>query len=120
MMNKTAAGNGGVGVFGALGVAFIVLKLCGVLGWPWLWVLAPFWVPPLAVVTVLAAALIGQAGNAFVKESLAKRRGTVVRGPPPAVYEPVHGWTKSQTDDYLARNPRYRAAYEAKLLRARR
>lgn len=27
-----------------LGVAFIVLKLCGVISWPWLWVLAPFWV----------------------------------------------------------------------------
>lgn len=26
-------------------VAFIVLKLCGVIGWSWWWVLAPFWIP---------------------------------------------------------------------------
>jgi hypothetical protein len=30
-------------------------------------------------------------------------------------YEPVHGWTIRQLDDYLARNPGYRATYEAKL-----
>ncbi len=28
---------------GILGVAFIVLKLCGVIAWSWWWVLAPFW-----------------------------------------------------------------------------
>jgi hypothetical protein len=26
-------------------VAFIVLKLVGVIDWAWLWVLAPFWIP---------------------------------------------------------------------------
>lgn len=26
-----------------LQVAFIVLKLCGVINWSWLWVTAPFW-----------------------------------------------------------------------------
>jgi hypothetical protein len=30
-------------------------------------------------------------------------------------YEPVHGWTRRQCDDYLARNPGYRSAYEAEL-----
>jgi sterol desaturase/sphingolipid hydroxylase (fatty acid hydroxylase superfamily) len=34
-----------------LGVAFIVLKLTGVIAWSWLWVLAPFWIP--AGVTIL-------------------------------------------------------------------
>ena len=29
----------------ALGVVFIVLRLCGVIDWPWVWVLAPIWVP---------------------------------------------------------------------------
>ena len=28
---------------GLLGIAFIVLKLCGVIDWPWIWVLAPIW-----------------------------------------------------------------------------
>lgn len=33
----------GVGTTGLLGVAFVVLKLCGVIDWPWIWVTAPFW-----------------------------------------------------------------------------
>ena len=36
-------GNGGVSVFGLLGVSFIVLKLLGYIDWAWIWVLAPFW-----------------------------------------------------------------------------
>lgn len=27
-----------------LTVAFIVLKLCGVISWSWLWVLSPIWI----------------------------------------------------------------------------
>lgn len=34
---------------------------------------------------------------------------------PELEFEPVHGWTKPQRDDYLARNPNYRPAYEAQL-----
>lgn len=30
---------------GLLGIAFIILRLCGVIAWPWVWVLAPFWAP---------------------------------------------------------------------------
>ncbi|MFD5864398.1 hypothetical protein ACFWGP_05570 [Agromyces sp. NPDC127015] len=43
----------GPGVLGILGVAFIVLKLCGVITWSWLWVLAPFWIPLSIGVVVL-------------------------------------------------------------------
>lgn len=32
-------------IFSVLGVLFIALKLIGVIGWSWWWVLAPFWVP---------------------------------------------------------------------------
>lgn len=28
---------------GLLGVVFVTLKLCGVIGWSWLWVTVPFW-----------------------------------------------------------------------------
>ena len=41
---------GGVGFFGLLGIVFIVLKLIGVIHWPWLAVLAPIWVPILLYV----------------------------------------------------------------------
>lgn len=38
-----------------LGVAFIVLKLTGVIAWSWWWVLAPFWIPVAILLLVLIA-----------------------------------------------------------------
>lgn len=32
-------------IFGILGIVFITLKLTGYIVWPWVWVLAPFWIP---------------------------------------------------------------------------
>jgi hypothetical protein len=40
-----------------LGVAFVVLKLCHVIAWSWLWVLAPFWLGAAIVIAVWAFAL---------------------------------------------------------------
>jgi phosphoglycerol transferase MdoB-like AlkP superfamily enzyme len=54
--NSTSASSGGVGLFGLLGVAFIVLKLTKVISWSWLWVLAPFWAP---IVFVILAFVVG-------------------------------------------------------------
>ncbi len=50
---------GGIGVGGLLGVVFVTLKLCGVIGWSWWWVTAPFWawIPLVAFVVVVAVAL---------------------------------------------------------------
>lgn len=47
-------------VVGLLGVAFVVLKLCGVIAWPWAWVLAPFWMPIAAacVLGILAMLIV--------------------------------------------------------------
>ena len=39
-----------------LGVAFIVLKLCHVIEWAWVWVLAPIWIPWALVLAILAVA----------------------------------------------------------------
>lgn len=33
-----------MGLDGVLLVVFIVLKLCGVITWSWLWVLSPLWI----------------------------------------------------------------------------
>jgi hypothetical protein len=41
--------------------------------------------------------------------------GDAVVRAPDSDYEPVHGWTKRQCDDYLARNPGYRSTYETEL-----
>lgn len=35
----------GVGLLPLLTVAFVVLRLCGVIDWSWWWVLAPTWIP---------------------------------------------------------------------------
>lgn len=52
----------GIGVVGALGVAFVVLKLTGFINWSWWWVTAPFCIPisigVLIVVGFLSIALI--------------------------------------------------------------
>jgi hypothetical protein len=40
-----------------LGVLFVGLKLTGHITWPWVWVLAPFWVP-----LAIALALLSMAG----------------------------------------------------------
>lgn len=50
--------SGGVSLTSILGVVFIVLKLTGVISWPWVWVLAPFWIPLALVVLILAIIII--------------------------------------------------------------
>lgn len=52
-------GNGssrGLGVIGVLTIVFIVLKLCKLITWPWLWVLAPIWIE-LALIVFVAFVL---------------------------------------------------------------
>lgn len=48
----------GPGVLSLLLVAFIVMKLCGVITWPWLWVLSPFWIPLVIAVVALIIAVV--------------------------------------------------------------
>ena len=58
--NKATASAKGIGFCGLLGVAFIVLKLCKVIDWPWVWVLAPIWgsISLWIIVSVLVLAFI--------------------------------------------------------------
>lgn len=52
MANQTASGGTGFSIL--LTVAFIVLKLCKVIDWPWLWVWSPFWIPfAIAIIVIL-------------------------------------------------------------------
>ena len=49
-----------------LQIAFVVLKLCGVISWSWWWVLSPIWiVAAMIVVTVLVA---------YIKYRIEKKR----------------------------------------------
>lgn len=43
MSDSSSTSSGGIGVLGLLGVAFVILKLCGVINWSWWWVTLPFW-----------------------------------------------------------------------------
>ena len=45
-------------MLGILGVLFIAFKLAGVIAWPWVWVLAPFWIPLAVVAVVLVVVVI--------------------------------------------------------------
>ena len=50
--------SGGIGFTGLLTIAFIVLKLCNVITWSWVWVLAPLWISAGIVVLTLLIILI--------------------------------------------------------------
>lgn len=48
-----------LGFAGALTIAFIVLKLVGVINWPWIWVLSPLWISfilGLVILIIIAVA----------------------------------------------------------------
>lgn len=45
MKEEKKIGGTGVGFCGLLTIVFIVLRLTGVIGWSWLWVLSPTWIP---------------------------------------------------------------------------
>jgi len=51
--SRSSGASGGIGFFGILAIVFIVLKLCGVINWSWLWVLAPLWGPIALVLAIL-------------------------------------------------------------------
>lgn len=46
------------GILGILGVAFIVLKLTGVIDWSWWWVTAPFWSPIALLIGIIIFVLL--------------------------------------------------------------
>jgi hypothetical protein len=58
-------------ILGLLGLMFIGLKLAGVIGWSWLWVLAPFWAVFALIIAIFAVPFMGiltVAGLAWMAE----------------------------------------------------
>ena len=49
---------GGIGFTGLLTIAFIVLKLCKVIEWSWLWVLSPLWISAILAIILLVIYII--------------------------------------------------------------
>lgn len=48
----------GLGLLDVLAVIFIVLKLLGVIGWSWVWVLCPLWIQLVILAVILIAIAI--------------------------------------------------------------
>ena len=79
MMSKegkvSSSSSSGIGTLGALFVAFVVLKLCGVIDWSWWWVTAPIWMPISAL--LLGAGLFF--GGWFLVEALVEAIANAVK-----------------------------------------
>ena len=58
MREKQTTVSGGVGFVGLLTIAFIVLKLLGIITWSWVWVLSPIWIDAILCVLLLAMLII--------------------------------------------------------------
>ena len=64
-MSNDNKGNGaggsisiGGGFTGLLTILFIVLKLCGVIDWSWVWVLSPLWISVALFLVITIIVLI--------------------------------------------------------------
>lgn len=55
-MKTQNSNHAGISTLGLLGIVFVILKLIGVINWPWIWVTAPFW-GGIAIVLTLSIIL---------------------------------------------------------------
>lgn len=58
MSQNSSSNSGGIGLCGLLTVTFIVLKLCNVIAWSWVWVLAPLWIPAAIALVIIVICLL--------------------------------------------------------------
>ena len=47
---QKSAASAGIGIGDLLCIVFVVLKLCHIIEWSWVWVLSPVWIPLLIVI----------------------------------------------------------------------
>lgn len=57
-MRNNRESTGGIGFTGLLTIVFIVLKLCGVIDWSWIWVLSPIWIVTVLIIVIVFIALV--------------------------------------------------------------
>ena len=57
-MTNSNNSSGGIGFAGILAIAFIILKLCNVISWKWIWVLSPIWIASSIVIVFLIVDVI--------------------------------------------------------------
>lgn len=58
MDDEKRASGGGMSFAGVLTIAFIILKLCGVIKWSWIWVLSPLWISLIILIIIIAIAML--------------------------------------------------------------
>ena len=63
MEEKKSSGSKGISFAGLLTIAFIVLKLCGVIAWSWWWVLSPAWISAAIVLIIIIGVIIKAAAD---------------------------------------------------------
>jgi hypothetical protein len=57
-MSKSKTSSNGIGFFGLLGLAFIILKLCHVIDWSWWLVTMPIWGGFAIIILILLFVLL--------------------------------------------------------------
>lgn len=72
MSDHSSQTSSGIGFFGLLTIVFIVLKLCNVIAWSWVWVLAPIWIPTAIIIIAILIYLICVMINTAIKN---KKKG---------------------------------------------
>ena len=58
--NNTTVRTTGLGFSSVLALIFITLKLCHVIDWSWVWVLAPIWIPLSIVLAIMIVFIVCQ------------------------------------------------------------
>ncbi len=62
-MNEIKVNNGSTSSATLLQITFIVLKLCGVIDWSWVWVLAPLWIGTIIAIICIVVVIIIKKGE---------------------------------------------------------
>ena len=66
-MEKTVIQKNGLSFTAVLTLTFIILKLCNVITWSWVWVLAPLWISGAFVLLIaVLAAVIALKQNGYL------------------------------------------------------
>lgn len=58
MSDNNNSKRGGISFCGLLTIVFIVLKLCKVINWSWIWVLCPLWISFAWFIVLIILAVI--------------------------------------------------------------
>lgn len=67
MSSSSSSSSGGIGFCGLLTILFIALKMMDKIDWPWLWVLAPLWIPLAIFCFGVVVICVCCAGKAFLE-----------------------------------------------------